>query len=196
MAIHYRTGRRDDSKKLAELIDIASDGVVEYLFHDLFQGLSPLEVVAQNLAQDNYPYTFNNAIVAVDGNAVVGMILSYPSSFHEMTDEMKSFFPPERLAHLDHFFSSRIENSWYIDSLCVNKSHRRQGIGEKLIYLSKEKAAKSGYPSLSLIVFADNKPAMSLYKKTGFKMAGKVDLHENEYIRHKTGCLLLECKIV
>lgn len=68
---------------------MASDGVVEYLFHDLIPGMSPVEIVAQNFEQVQYSQTFNSAIVAVDGNAVVGMTLSYPSSFHEITDEMR-----------------------------------------------------------------------------------------------------------
>ena len=196
MDIQYRPGKIDDCKKLAELTDMASDGVVEYLFHDLIPGMSPVEIVARNFEQDQYPHTFNSAIVAVDENAVVGMTLSYPSSFHKITDEMRSFFPPERLAHLDDFFSSRIENSWYIDTLGIIASHRRRGIGEKLISLEKEKAANNGYQSLSLIVFSDNSPAISLYKKAGFETAAAVHLQRNEIIRHKDGCLLLECRLV
>ena len=196
MDIQYRTGRFDDCKILAELTNMASDGVVKYLFHDLIPGMSPVEIVARNFEQDHYPHTFNCAMVAVDESAVVGMTLSYPSSFHEITDEMRGFFPPERLAHLDQFFSSRIENSWYIDTLCVIESHRRLGIGHKLISLEKEKAAENGYMSSSLIVFADNNTAMSLYKSAGFEFVGRVDLQENEIIKHKNGCLLLECRLV
>jgi hypothetical protein len=35
MNITYRTGRKEDCPKLAELVYIASDGVVEFLFHEL-----------------------------------------------------------------------------------------------------------------------------------------------------------------
>ena len=57
MGIKYRLGKKEDSRKIAELINIASDGVVEFLFHDLVPGMSPVQVVAHNLENDNYPYS-------------------------------------------------------------------------------------------------------------------------------------------
>ena len=108
---------------------------------------------------------------------------------------MKSFFPEDRLEHLSHFFSSRIENSWYLDAVCVGESHRRNGIGEKLILLTRDKAIENGYNTLSLIVFADNTLAIPVYKRTGFEIVQKFELKENEFIKHKGGCFLMKCEI-
>ena len=195
MSIKYRPAEKEDSMKLAELINIASDGVVEYLFQELVPGMTPVQVVAHNLENDNYPHSFRSAVVAATEADVIGMALSYPSSYHKITDEMKSFFPADRLKHLSRFFSSRIENSWYLDALCVIATHRRSGIGEKLISITKEKAVENGYNSLSLIVFSDNKLAIPVYERTGFKVAQKVELRENEFIKHEDGCYLMECEI-
>lgn len=195
MEIKYRDGKRKDSKKLAELINIASDGAVKYLFHNLVPGMSPVQVVAHNLENDNYPHSYRNAIVAAEETDVIGMALSYPSSYHKITDEMRSFFPADRLEHFSHFFSSRIENSWFLDALCVIESHRGRGIGEKLISLSKEIAIANGYNALSLIVFADNALAIPVYERTGFEVVQKVELGGNEFIKHEDGCLLMKCKI-
>ena len=129
MGIKYRDGERKDSNKLAELIKIASDGVVEYLFHNLIPGMTPIQFLAHHLENDNYPYSYRNAIVAAEETDVIGMALSYPSSYHKITDEMRSFFPADRLEHFSHFYSSRIENSWFLDALCVIESHRGRGIG-------------------------------------------------------------------
>ena len=126
---------------------------------------------------------------------MVGMALSYPSSYHKITDEMRSFFPAHRLAHLGHFYSSGIENSWFLDALCVIESHRRSGIGEKLISLTREKAVENGYNSLSLIVFADNALAIPVYERTGFEIVKTVELRGNEFIKHEDGCLLMKCEI-
>ena len=93
---------------------------------------------------------------------------------------MQSFFPADRLAHLSHLFSSRIEGSWYLDTLCVIDNHRRSGIGEKLISLTKDRAVENGYNTLSLIVFADNTLAIPLYKRTGFEIVQKVELRGNK----------------
>ena len=108
---------------------------------------------------------------------------------------MRSFFPADRLEHLSAFYSSHVENTWFLDDLCVIESHRRRGIGEKLISLTKGKAVENGYNALSLIVFADNALAIPLYEHTGFKVVQKVELRGNDFIKHNDGCLLMKCEI-
>ena len=195
MGIKYRPGEKQDCAKLAELINIASDGVVEYLFHDLVPGMTPVQVIAHNHKNDNYPHSYKSVIVATDGDNVAGMALSYPSSYHKITDEMRNFFPLERIEHFSSFYSSRVENTWFLDALCVVENHRRSGIGEKLISLTKKKAVENGYNTLSLIAFADNVLAIPVYMHTGFKIVQKVELRGNEFIKHEDGCLLMKCKI-
>jgi len=195
MEIHYRPGEKKDCAKLAELINIASDGVVEYFFHGLVPGMTAVQVIAINHENDNYPHSYKSAIVATENNDIVAMALSYPSSYHKISDEMRGFFPAERLEHFSAFYSSRVENTWFLDALCVIESHRRRGIGEKLISLTKEKAVANGYNALSLIVFADNALAIPVYIRTGFEIVQKVELEGNEFIRHEDGCLLMKCKI-
>ncbi|CAB1059453.1 hypothetical protein D1BOALGB6SA_4215 [Olavius sp. associated proteobacterium Delta 1] len=195
MEIQYRPAEKNDSPKLAELINIASDGVVEYLFHDLVPGMAPAQVVAYNLENDNFPHSYKSAIAAVDGNTLVGMALSYPSFYHKITNEMRDFFPADRLEHLRDFYTSCVNNSWFLDALCVAESHRKRGIGEKLISLTKEKAMENRYNTLSLIVFADNALAMPVYESTGFEVVQKFDLGGNKFIKHEDGCLLMKCDI-
>ena len=195
MGITYRLGKKKDSPQIAALINLASDGVVEYLFHGLIPGMSPKQIVAHNLKNDNYPHSYRSAVVAEDDNTVVGMALSYPSSYHQITDEMRAFFPADRVAHLRHFYSTRIENSWFLDALGVHENYRRRGIGAKLIALTKEKAIENGYNDLTLMVFADNDVAITLYEKMGFERIQQVRLNANEFIKHTDGCWLMKCKI-
>jgi len=196
MTFKYRSAEKEDSGKLAELINIASDGVVEYLFHDLVPGMTPVQVIAHNLENDNYPHSYRSAVVATEEADIVGMARSYPSSYHKVTDEMRGFFPADRLEHLSHFYSSRVENSWFLDTLCVVESHRKKGIGMELISLTKEMAVENGFNSLSLVVLADNTLAIPLYEGTGFEVVQKVELQGNQFIKHKDGCLLMKCEII
>jgi ribosomal protein S18 acetylase RimI-like enzyme len=193
--IIYRPAKKEDSPKIAEQINIASDGVVEYLFHDLIPGMTPVQVVASNLENDHYPHSYKSVFVACDGDDLVGMALSYPSSYHKITNEMKSFFPADRLEHFSVFYSLRVENTWFLDALCVIENHRRCGIGKKLISLTKEKALENGYNALSLMVFADNTLAIPVYERTGFEIVQNVELRGNEFIKHEDGCLLMKCEI-
>jgi ribosomal protein S18 acetylase RimI-like enzyme len=196
MMFKYRPAEKEDCAKLAELINIASGGIMEYLFHDLVTGTTPVQVVARNLESENSPYSYRSAIVAAEESDVMGMALSFPSSYHKITNTMRNYFPADRMEHLRHFYTSRVEDSWLLDALCVIESHRRRGVGEKLISLTKEKAVENGCRTLSLITFADNDLAIPFYKRTGFEIVEKVELRGNEFIKHEGGCLLMNCEFI
>ena len=152
--------------------------------------------MAYNLEKDNYPHSYKSTVFAADKKNVVGMALSYPSSYHKITDEMRGFFPNERLEHLSDFYSSKIRDSWFLDALGVDETYRRNGIGTRLIESTMEKAKENGYRVISLISFADNSTALALYKDLGFRVVKEIDLKGNEFIPHQDGCLLLKCDIV
>jgi len=165
------------------------------LFFDLIPNQSPTQIVAHNLENDYYPHSYKCAIVAEYNERLIGMSLSYPSHFHKITDEMKRFFPRERIEHFKHYYSARIENSYLIDTLCVKKEFRRNGVGSKLISLTKDKAKENGYETLSLIVFTDNALAKQFYKSNGFEIVERVELKPHNLIPHNDGCLLMKCII-
>jgi ribosomal protein S18 acetylase RimI-like enzyme len=195
VVLSYRPAEKADSERIAELISLASDGVVDFLFHDLIPHMTPVQMVAYNLAQDHYPHSFQSAIVALNGKDIVGMALSYPSSYHKITDEMRDFFPAERLDHLHEFYSVKIPRSWFLDALAVEPTFRRQGIGARLVELTKQSAKENGYQMCSLIAFRDNSPALALYKGLGFRQVAHIHLAANEYISHADGCALLTCQM-
>jgi len=195
MKISYREGRAEDCTVLAKLVNIASEGIIEFLFHDLIPNMTPVQMVAQNLIADNSHYSHKNAIVAEHNQSLVGVSLSYPSHFHQITIEMEHFLPEERLEHFRSFYSSRVEDSLFLNALCVDVDYRKKGIGAELISLTKKKAKRSGFTTLSLLVLADNKTAQRLYRKCGFVVEETVDLKPHELIPHEGGCLLMKCAI-
>jgi GNAT superfamily N-acetyltransferase len=193
--ITYRPGRKPDCRRLAELDNIASSGAIEFLFHDLIPGMTPVEIVASELENDRYPYTFRSVIAAAYGPRIVGMALSFPARYHTITDEMRNFFPSDRLEHFKQFFTTRVEGSYYLDALSVDEQFRNQGIGSKLIDLTAARARQEGFSSLSLITFADNASARRLYRKKGFSVVKPIELKPHRLIPHQGGCLLLNCDI-
>ena len=193
--ILFREGRFEDCDRIAELDDMASGGAIDYLFHDLIPGLTPVQIVAKNFERDEYPYTYKSAIVAQYNDQVIGFALSYPAAYHTVSEEMRRYFPSERLAHFNDFFSSRVEGSYYLDGLGVDPVFQRRGIGRRLINLTKMKAGEKGYPSLSLITFADNVEAVKLYERCGFQTVKPVELNSHARIPHQGGCLLMKCDL-
>ncbi len=195
MNITYRDGRKEDSPKLAELVNIASDGVVEFLFHNLIAGISPVQIVAQNMARDRDHHSYRDTIVAQYKQKVIGMALFYHSRHHVISQEMKALFPAERLEHLKHILTGRVESSLYIDTLCVDKNFRGNGVGGELISLTQKKAVEQGFNSLSLIALADNTQAHRLYYRCGFEIVSHIEMEAHELIPHKGGAFLMRCNL-
>jgi len=59
-------------------------------------------------------------------------------------------------------------SGWWIFGLGVNWRYRGMGIGEILVKMAIEKAAKNKASEIKLLVFEDAKRARNLYKKLGF----------------------------
>lgn len=193
--VTYRPGRKPDCRRIAELDSIASGGAIEFLFHDLIPGMTSVDIVASQLEQDRYPYTFRSVIVGECGSRIVGMALSFPAQYHTISDQMRDFLPAERLEHFERFFTTRVEGSYYLDALCVDEPFRKQGIGGKLIDLTAARARQEGFSSLSLITFRDNTSAQRLYEKKGFSVVKPIELKPHRLIPHQGGCLLMNCDI-
>ena len=185
MKVTYREGKKEDSLRLAELDNIASGGAIEFLFHDLIPDLTPVQIVASTLESDNYPHSYRSAIVAEHHETIIGMSFSFPGKYHKITDEMVNFFPHDRIEHFRHFFSAPVRDSFFLDALCVEENYRNMGIGSELIELTKIKARKEGYHSLSLIAFKDNVKAQQLYKRIGFEEKKWIDLPSHRLMPHE-----------
>ena len=193
MDVNYRTGRIEDCSRVAQFVYIASGGVVEFLFHDLIAGVSPIQLVTHNLEKDTGYYTYKNTFVAEDDSGVIGVSFYYPAQYHVISDEMRSFFPADRIEHLEHILSGRVDDSLYIDTLCVDENFRGNGIGQELISLTRQKAIDQGFDSLSLIALADNTDAHRLYFRCGFEIVSNVEMEPHELIPHEGGALLMRC---
>lgn len=188
----FREARKEDSNKIAELDNIASEGALEFLFHDLIPGMTPVQLVANGLASDHYPHSYRSVTVAEHKGSIIGMSLSFPSRYHAITDELRSFLPAERLEHFKDFFSSRVEDSYYLDALAVDEKFKNRGIGTELIRRTMARAGKEGFRTLSLISFADNDKALCVYRKIGFETVKHIELKPHLLIPHRGGCFLMK----
>jgi ribosomal-protein-alanine N-acetyltransferase len=62
------------------------------------------------------------------------------------------------------------EESFHLGSIVVRKEYRNKGIGEELIKRCIEMAQKMGYKRVWLEVSVNNKEAVEMYKKVGFRV--------------------------
>lgn len=62
----------------------------------------------------------------------------------------------------------------YIQTICVDSSHRRKGVGKRLLQLCEERILKIS-PNLFICVSAFNSGAIRLYEQFGFKLVGELE---------------------
>lgn len=72
------------------------------------------------------------------------------------------------------FSSVSAKPLWILNDLYVDKSVRRQGIGQKLMQAAKEHAIKTNANGLMLETAIDNKNAQALYLKEGYELEDDV----------------------
>ncbi len=191
MDIIYREGKIEDCDKIAQGIELASGGIIEFLFHGLLKDYTPDQVMSNVLHDEKGYETYKNAIVAEYENEVIGIVYSYPAKYHGISEETRKFFPKERLEFLAEFFNSRVEDSLFLDSIYVDEKFRGLGVGSKLIQLTKEKAKKQGFSQLSLMVMNSNRVARRSYERNSFSIVKHVDVKEHPLIPNKGGIYLL-----
>ena len=191
MNILYRTGKLEDCFKIAEGIDLASGGIMSFLFEGLLENHTVAEVMADLIRDETGYDSYKNAIVAEYQDDIIGIVYSYPAKFHEISEETRSFFPNDRLELLAEFFNSRVENSLFLDSIYVDEKYRGRGIGNRLIELTKQKAQEKGHKQLSLMVMSSNMTARRAYERNNFKTFKHIDVHEHRLMPNKGGIYLL-----
>lgn len=59
-------------------------------------------------------------------------------------------------------------------AIALYRAFHRQGIGAAMVGYLKELAGQIGYAQMDLEVYADNAPALALYKKCGFMESGRL----------------------
>lgn len=191
--IVFRPATSDDAVVIAQLTMMAADGLVEFLMDDLVPDTSSQQLLTSMIASETGEASYHNTEVAVHNTVVIGIAQTYPAEKHRITEEMRSFFPQERLDLLEDFFNSRVENSLFLDTLAVAPEYQGQGIGTQLIHRVKQKAKALGYLSVSLITWANNRQAIELYQRQGFQPIKSIQVGQHPDLGHSQGAILLNC---
>ena len=181
MKLTIRKAKEEEALKLAELMNLAGEGIPEYLWGRMAEpGEDPMAFGARRVARLEGDFSYSNAYVAVDENTIAGMLLSYKLSDPYDAgplDEIPSVVRP--LVELE----SLVPGSWYINAVATDSAYRGQGIGSKLMERAEQLAAYSNTATLSLIVAEENTSAMTFYENLGYQVI------ERRQIVHYPGCL-------
>lgn len=128
------------------------------------------EMMVQLVEREDSQYSYRNTRVALDGDKVVGIAVSYDGS---RLHELRRPFLELALALIgkDHtgMNDETQPGELYLDSLAVLPDYRQRGIASRLIGATRERARQMGLPCLGLLVDKGNPTGEALYKSIGFQ---------------------------
>lgn len=192
----YRASDPSDAPEIARLLRMASGGIVDFLFPASDTELTVEGSLATFLRSETGILSYRNVEVACWNDQIVGMVHSYAAAQHRMTEEMKGTLPKNRLEVLKAFYKTPIKNSWFLNALAVKSPYRKQGIGTSLLWRTKQKAWESGCTLLSTIAWSDNRAALRLYQKNGFREVKQIPVLQHPELSHCGSCVLMSCRIL
>jgi ribosomal protein S18 acetylase RimI-like enzyme len=192
MQMHYRPACPDDAAAIARGIVLASDGMVEFLVGEVVPADTALpDLFVPEVLQGQGTLSYQNADVAEFDGSIAGMTLSFPSEQHTITPEMTAFIPRDRLAALEAFFAVRIPQSWYVDTLWVEPTFRRQGIGSALLHQAQKRAIAHHCQALVLMAWANKTDVLQFYQSQGFTLQKHIFVGQHPQMPHPGGFVLL-----
>ena len=189
--IEYRAGEATDSAAIAELMCRAGGGLMEFMLDGLVPHCSAVDLLQIAITEEASPYHYSNAVLAADGEQVVGLLLAYPATQFRMAEAIRSTLPPERQGWLDPLFDLELPESLYVNSVAVADGYGGRGIGVTLMAIADDLANAQDFESICLHIWADNAVGMRLYDRTGFKVGAEIDVKRHRLMPHDGGKYLL-----
>ncbi len=163
--------RREQAADIARLIMMAMTDDCCLYFCGEGHGLADFRKMMTELVEhDDSQYSYANTLVAMDGDDVVGIAVSYDGG--QLHALRKAFIEAARLALGKDHTAMGDETSageLYLDSLAVVPEYRRRGIARRLLLATKERADGMGQPCVGLLVDKGNPAGEALYASVGFR---------------------------
>lgn len=166
-----RAASPGDCRALAELALIAGEGIPAFFWESSRQSGQAIEAVgAARLLSETENFSYRNIQLAELGGEVAGMLLAY---------RLPEPGPAEDLSGLPDFIRPLIEleaqvpGSYYINMLACFPRYRGRGIGTALMDIVDDLAGREGCALSSLQVFSENRGALRLYQRLGYRVADR-----------------------
>lgn len=184
----FRAALPEDAYALAELSIMAGDGMYEFLLEEMAPMHMLAGLMARSIKQDSAGLGWGHCYVAVD-QAVVGMVNAFPAKW--LRDEEKDVLPADRVQVLEPIDQAQDWNSFLVNGLAVRPTHRRRGIGKRLIEWSVETARAGGFARITANVWEDNLAARFLFENQKFTAEKRIAVVRHPQLSHTGDNLLM-----
>ena len=169
--IVIKKATRDQAPEIANLIMMAMTDDCCLHFCGKGYGLEDFRKMMICLVErEDSQYSYKNTYVACDGDKVVGISVSYDGG--KLCELRRTFLEFSKL-YIGQDNSCIDDETQagelYLDSLAVLPEYRRQGIAQRLIKATKERANRLNLPCVGLLVDKANPVGEALYESAGFR---------------------------
>lgn len=189
----YRRAGAKDAMAMAELVNIAGEGLPLYLWTGMAEsGQSPWDVGRQRAMRDSGSFSYRNTVLRDDGNAVASALIGYPlpdTPEPVNYDGMPAMFVP--LQELE----ALVPGTWYVNVLATYPEYRGKGYGSELLSIAERLAIETGKSGLSIIVSDANRGALRLYERSGYAELATRPIVKGSWEHPGDNWVLLERKL-
>lgn len=165
--IKLRPAITADTRALAELLDMAGEGIPAFVWQKLAKtGETALDVGVQRAAERRGSFSHGPVIAAEFNGQIGGMLLGYRLPEPYVTGNLQDY--PEIVRPLVEL-EALAPGSWYVNAVAAFEYCRGKGIGSRLMAEAERLGKESGASRMSLIVANENSGARHLYEKLGYR---------------------------
>ena len=166
-----RKAKIEDAVNLAELVNMAGDGMPYYLWSKIAgPDEDAWEIGRQRAMREEGAFSYKNAFIGEENGEVLAAMIGYaladspdPTDYQDMPP---MFVPLQEL-------EGQVPGSWYINVIAAYPEFRGKGSGSALMNFAESLAIEQNKSRLSLIVSNASHAAMRLYSELGFAMIDK-----------------------
>ena len=173
MKVDIREANKMQASEIARLIMMAmTDDCCLYYCGEGYDLADFHQMMTILVEREDSQYSYRNTLVAMVDDKIVGIAVSYDGGrLHELRQAFiqvaKKYIGKDHSSMDDETQKGEL----YLDSLAVLPDYRRQGIAQRLLKATKEKADQMGLPCVGLLVDKGNPTGEAFYATAGFRYA-------------------------
>ena len=191
--MEIKHAKKENARDLAQLINIAGEGIPEYLWRRMIEAdESWLDVGIRRAAGDESGFSYTNARICMENNTLLGMLIAYKQPDPYLIEDLSEY--PDIVQPLIEL-ESRAAGSWYINAIATYENHRGKGVARKLLADTQQLAIMNFCQLMSLIVASDNVAAKKLYEYRGFQTIASLPIIPYPGSTHNGDWILMTCKV-
>lgn len=163
-----RAAERQDARTLAKLIDIAGEGIPNWLWSQMAaDGQTALDAGEERARRDAGGFSWRNALVAERNAEIAAMLVGYRIGEPSGEDRAGISELPEPIrpfVELEH----QSVGTFYVNALAALPGRRGHGLGTALMRAAEDRARSQGIRRMSIQAYEQNTGAVKLYKRLGY----------------------------